>query len=131
MPQELYTKEVDSTSYDNLFAGMSVDIAKKSVTLQAAQGVITRGTVLGIITATGLAVPVDSTKADGSQSADCILADDTDTGAAGAVDNVVAVAYSAGQFNRKALIFGGADTAPTHETRLRELGIFLKDNISY
>lgn len=127
MPQELYTKQADSISYDNLFADMSIDVTEKSVTLKAGNGVLKRGTVLGIISASGLAVPVNSANTDGSQSADCILADDVDTTAA----DVVAVAYAAGSFNRKALIFGGTDTANPHETRLRELGIFLKDNIPY
>lgn len=76
-----------------------------------------------------LAVPADSTKYDGRQDADCILTDDVDTGSAGATDNVVATAYSSGLFNRKALFFGGTDVVANHEARLRELGIFLKDNI--
>ncbi|MBE3586562.1 MAG: head decoration protein [Thermoanaerobacter sp.] len=128
---DLYTKQADSVTYDNLIAGTSIPLEIKSVTLKAGQGVIKRGTVLGIITASGLAVPVNSANTDGSQSADCILTDDVDTGDAGATTNVVATAYSSGLFNRKALIFGGTDTAANHETRLRELGIFLKDNIPY
>lgn len=131
MATELYTQSVDSVSFDNLFADHIIDVLTKGVTLKAAQGVVKRGTVVGIITASNLAVAVDSTKADGSQLADCILSDDVDTGIAGATDNIVAVAYRTGHFNRKALIFGGTDTADKHETYLRELGIFLKDNIAY
>lgn len=116
---------------DNLIAGNDVPLLVKGVTLKAGQGVLKRGTVLGIITATGLAVPVDSTQTDGSQTAFGILADDIDTGDATATENVVAAAYVSGHFNRRALIFGGTDTADKHETRLRELGIFLSDNIPY
>lgn len=125
----LYTKSADAVTYDNLFVGdnNTVDIQVKSVKLPADQGVLKRGTVLGIITASGLAVKVDSTKSDGSQTADCILTDDIDTTGA----SLATTAYSAGTFNRKALIFGGTDTATLHETRLRELGIHLRDNISY
>ncbi|MFY0545461.1 head decoration protein [Brevibacillus sp. H7] len=123
----LYTQQADSVSYDNLFSMPSVDIQIKSVTLKSGQGVLKRGTVLGIITASGLAVKVDSGQTDGSQTSNCILTDDVDTTSG----NVVATAYSAGTFNRSALIFGGTDTAAIHETRLRELGIFLKDNIPY
>jgi len=123
----LYTKQADSVSYDNLFSMPSVDIQVKSVTLKSGQGILQRGTVLGIITASGLAVKVDSTQTDGSQTANCILTDDVDT----TDGNVVTTAYSSGTFNRSALVFGGADTAATHETRLRELGIYLKDNIPY
>ncbi|QQE75713.1 head decoration protein [Brevibacillus composti] len=112
---------------DNLIAGIDVPQQVKAVTLKSGQGVVARGTVLGIVTADGLAVKVNSANADGSQTADCILVNDVDTTAG----NVVAEAYISGQFNRKALIFGGSDTAAQHETTLRERGIFLSDNISY
>ncbi|EPR10599.1 head decoration protein, partial [Ruminiclostridium papyrosolvens] len=103
----------------------------KAVTLKAGQGVLARGTVVGIIAASGLAVPVDSTKADGSELADSILTDTIDTGASGATNNVVTTAYSSGSFNRDALVFGGKDTADKHENRLRTLGIYLKDVQAY
>jgi Bacteriophage lambda head decoration protein D len=123
----LYTKNFDNIDMDNLFAGSSVPVLTGAVTLKAGQGIVKRGTVLGIITATSLAVAVDSTKSDGSQVANCILTDDVDTTDA----DTVATVYVSGHFNRKALIFGGTDTAPKHEIKLRELGIFLKDNIAY
>ncbi|HOV79372.1 MAG TPA: head decoration protein [Bacillota bacterium] len=118
---------LDTFTPGELIAGNNVPILVKAVTLQANQGVVKRGTVLGIITASGLAVPVNSANSDGSQNADCILADDVDTTGG----NVVAETYRSGHFNRKALIFGGDDTAADHEDRLRELGIFLSDNIAY
>ncbi|WP_312908050.1 head decoration protein [Tissierella praeacuta] len=122
-----YEKEIGSVNYDNLFAGINVPVLTKSVTLKSGQGVLKRGTVLGIVTDTGLAVPVDSSNTDGSEKADCILTDNIDTGD----EDIVITAYSSGLFNRNALIFGGTDKAEKHETRLRELGIFLKDNIPY
>lgn len=79
-----------------------------------------------VIVGSGQYKIVNSANVDGSQDADCILADDVDT-----TESVVAVAYTSGHFNRKALVFGGSDTADTHEARLRELGIFLSDNVSY
>lgn len=116
---------------DNLIAGNQVLLLTKAVKLKAARGMVKRGTVLGIITAGGLAVAVDSSKADGSQTADCILAKDADTGAAGATEDVVAEAYRTGHFNCKALIFGGADDAGDHEATLRDHGMYLSDNIAY
>jgi hypothetical protein len=128
MADQLYTPQADSTTYDRLFGTMpGVDVQVKSVTVAADQGVLKRGTVLGIVTATGKAVVVNSANNDGSQTADCILTDDVDTTGG----DVVATAYSAGTFNRSALIFGGTDTADKHETRLRELGIYLTDTIPY
>jgi len=114
---------------DNLIVDGSVPILTKAVKLGAGQGALKRGTVLGKITTgttSGQYVVVNSTNTDGSGNADCILADDVDT-----ATSVVAVAYTSGHFNRKALVFGGSDTADTHEARLRELGIFLSDNVPY
>lgn len=118
---------VGSFTPDNLVSGIDVPVQVKAVTLKAGQGVLKRGTVLGVITTGGLAIAVNSGNTDGSQTADSILLQDVDTTA----ENVVAEAYISGQFNRQALIFGGSDTAAKHETKLRELGIFLKDNIAY
>lgn len=70
---------------------------------------------------------VNSVNVDGSQEADCILTDAVDATSA----DIVATAYAAGTFNKAALIFGGTDTAANHEARLRELGIFMTENISY
>lgn len=125
--QNLYEK-IGEILPDNLIAGQEFPILIKGVTLAKNQGVLKRGTVLGIVTATGLAKLVDSTKTDGTQNADCILADDIDTGSGAATTDFKATAYYTGLFNKNALIFGGDDAA-NHEARLRDLGIFLKDSI--
>jgi len=78
-----------------------------------------------VITASGKYKAVNSANTDGSEVADCILADDVDTTAG----DVTAVAYRTGHFNRKALVFGGSDTAEMHEQTLRTLGIFLSENV--
>lgn len=126
---DLYTKEFGTSPVDNLIGSQPVPLIPKSVTLKAAQGVLAKGTVLGVITASGLCVPVDSTAADGSKDADCILADAVDTGDVDATEDVVAVAYQSGSFRRSALIFGGTDDAADHELKLRERGIFLEDSV--
>jgi len=77
--------------------------------------------VVNVIAGSGKYKTVNSANVDGSEVADCILADDVDTTAGG----VTAVAYRTGHFNRKALLFGGSDTAEMHEQTLRTLGIFL------
>mgnify|MGYP000889349961 FL=1 len=82
---------------------------------------------ISVVAGDGQYKVVNSANVDGSQDADCILADDVNT----AEGSVVAVAYTSGHFNRKALIFGGKDTADMHEAKLRELGIFLSDNVPY
>jgi len=110
---------------DNLFAGHEIPVLVKGVTLEAGQGELKRGTVLGKVTASGKYKVVNSANEDGSEVADCILADDTDT----TDGDVTAVAYRTGHFNRKALVFGGSDTADTHEQTLRMLGILLSENV--
>jgi len=78
-----------------------------------------------VIEGSGKYKVVNSANVDGSQIADCILADDADT----AGGDVTAVAYKTGHFNRDALVFGGSDTAEMHEHTLRSLGIFLSENV--
>lgn len=127
----LWNDNYASTTPDNLFYDTKHPADVKAVTLKAGQGVLKRGTVVAVVTASKLAVPVDSTKTDGNELADSILTDTVDTGAAGASANVVTTAYRSGSFNRDALIFGGTDTADKHETRLRTLGIYLKEDQAY
>jgi len=110
---------------DNLFAGHEIPVLVKGVTLEAGQGELKRGTVLGKVAATGKYKAVNSANENGSEVADCILADDVDT----TTGDVTAVAYKTGHFNRKALVFGGDDTADTHEQTLRMLGILLSENV--
>lgn len=88
------------------------------------------------ITAIAAGAIVDATQcyieinkaAAGANEADCILTDDVDTGT---LADVVAEAYTSGLFNREALTFAANNTAADHEYKLRELGIYLKDNIAY
>ncbi|MBG9548394.1 head decoration protein [Cytobacillus firmus] len=124
----LVNKNIGESSVDNLFNDVTVPLLTKSVKLQAGQGVLLRGTVLGVITASGLAVTVNSANTDGSEKADCILTDDVDTGT---TDPVVATAYSSGLFNANALIVGGTDTVDKHKKELRTLGIFIKESLTY
>lgn len=123
----LYEK-VGEVSYDNLFAGTSIPVEVRSVKLAANQGILVRGTVLAIETATGAAKIADSTKTGGIEKADCVLTDTIDTGT---TEPIVSTAYSSGLFNRNALIVADADTVEKHEEILRMKGIYLKDNLSY
>lgn len=123
---ELYNIEGTFTP-DNLIAGNEADTSIKAVTILAGQGVLNRGSVIGIITASGKGKLVAKASVDGSQAAKFILADTVDTTAA----DVVAQCYQSGQFNRDALTFAADNTAADHEDNLRLYGILLKDNIAY
>lgn len=83
--------------------------------------------IITVSAATEKAKTVNTSNVDGSQDADCILADSITVGD----EDVVVEAYRMGLFNRQALTFGGTDTAANHESTLRSKGIILKDNISY
>lgn len=117
--------DVGEQKFDELIFDDKIPFVTKSVVLKQGQGVLVRGAVLGIESATGEAVLVDSAATDGSQEADCILADTIDT----TEDSVTYVAYASGRFNRKALVVGGSDDVEMHEGRLRGLGIYLKDKM--
>lgn len=119
MPQQLVTS--NSMEYDNLVIGGVMPVVTDTVTLKAGAA-YERGTVLGIITDSKLAVPVDSESEDGSEEAYAILIDDTDA----TDEDTVAAVYLTGEFNAAALKFGGSDTVATHKNTLRTLGIFAK-----
>ncbi|QGQ95858.1 head decoration protein [Paenibacillus psychroresistens] len=110
-----------SLEQDNLIAGGIMPIVTDIVTLKSGAAYL-RGSVLAVITATSLAVKVDSTKSDGSQVAYAILAEDTDATSV----NTPAVVYMTGEFNAAKLIFGGTDTITIHKKALRALSLFAK-----
>jgi hypothetical protein len=120
--------------YDGLIASEQVPTVMVGVTLAAAQGVLQRGTLLGIVTATGLAVLCDSTKSDGSQNPQCILYATNDTGTTGSTTDapttVPAVAYASGIFNPAAIITVVGQSIFNFTTALRQLGIFLHGTIT-
>jgi hypothetical protein len=109
-----------STTYDQLIVG-TFPVVMDKVTLKVG-AVYARGSVLGLITADGKAVLVDSSRSDGSQTAYAVLAETVDATAA----DKVAPVYLTGEFNQDALVFGGADTAATHKATLRNINIYLK-----
>lgn len=121
MTESLYG-EVGAMEYDNLIAGNNVPIVLKGVTVAADQGVLKKGSVLGIVTATGKGLLCMAASEDGSKEAKYVLADDVD-----ATEEVVVQCYQSGELNRGALIFDSTDTAEMHEDELRKNGIFLKD----
>jgi hypothetical protein len=127
MPEQLYS-QIGEFKFDNLISSHRFPILTKGVTLAKTQGVLKRGTVLGVITASGLAKAVDKSKADGSQTAAFILTDDVDTNQA---TDVKATGYISGVFNGKALFFGGTDTLADHKANLENRKFIISDTISY
>jgi len=93
----------------------STDLQAKlpgGVLLASGHGVVAKGTVLGKVTATGKFIPYLSTNTDGSQTAVCILDNDTDT----TNSDAGASAWFSGVFNSAALtgLDAGAKTSLSH-----------------
>lgn len=122
----------ESQPYDELLAGGVSPVVAIPIIVKAGSGMITRGTVLGVLeqvkepdlyAGTPITAPVDSTKTDGREEPYAILADpEVDA----TTKDVRAVAYTSGEFNRHALKFGGTDKVAQHETAMRKIGLITK-----
>lgn len=106
---------------DQLIAGQFQPVTQP-VTIASGAGVLTRGTVLGRITASGKYIKSASAAGDGSQTPVAVLADDVDATSADAAAGV----YMTGEFNSNALTLGAGWTVATVTNALRAFGIFVK-----
>lgn len=109
---------------DRLHAG-DFPIRTRKVTLALGQN-LTRGALLGQVTAGGAYVLSASAAADGSQAPKAILAEDVDATAAAKE----AVVYLAGDFNANAITYGTGHTAASVIDGLRDLNIYLYTPVS-
>jgi hypothetical protein len=117
------TPGVNAQAYipDQLIAG-DLKRVTDSVTI-VSSAALTRGAVLGIVTASGKYKLAASAAGDGSQTPVAILAQDTD---ASGGDVVGAPIYLMGEFNANALSLGVGTTLAAAKTALRAVGIFIK-----
>ena len=105
---------------DALLAGNAHLLVARKVTVLTGQ-VLSRGAVLGTITASGKTILSLAAAADGSQTPDLILAEDVD-----ATDSdVTALAYERGDFNALAVTLGTGHTVASIREGLRAKGIAL------
>ena len=109
-----------TNNMDNLISG-NYPVETIAGTLITGQN-LTRGSVLGKITASGKLTLCDSTAVDGSEAPYGILMGSVDATAA----DMDCVVYLTGSFNETQLVFGGTDTIATHRDALRVLGIFAR-----
>lgn len=109
---------------DNLLAG-GYPAVDDIVTVVSGQN-LTRGAVLGKITASGKYTLCDSAASDGSEAPQVVLAEACDASGGDAQ----AVVYLSGAFAEGAVIFGGTDDSDTHRAALRDLNIYLKKTVS-
>lgn len=104
---------------DDLIAG-DHPLRSHGVTIASGQ-VLTRGALLGKITATGEFVLSTSAATDGSQTPIAILGEDVD--ATGGAQS--SFAYIAGDFNENAITFGAGHTAASVRDALAARSIYL------
>lgn len=115
---------METMNYDNLLAS-DYPAVTDIKTIASGQN-LAKGTVLGKITAGGKYAIVDNSKVDGTEVADCILAEDCDASGG----DKQAVVFLSGAFNENALTFGGDDTADDHRATLRDKNIYLKKSVT-
>ncbi|MFT8785453.1 head decoration protein [Gluconobacter oxydans] len=111
---------------DQLIAGVYPRVTD-NVTLASGNGIVARGTALGLVTATGKYIPSASAATDGSQTPVAILADTYDTTSG---DVVGAGVYLTGEFNENAVTMGAGWTATTLKSAFRPNNIYLKSAVS-
>lgn len=114
----------DGVTYDELFGGTAVAAMTANVTIAALSAAASykRGTLLGVVTASGKYAIVDSAATTGEKVASVVLAKDIAVG----TDDVVATVYTRGIFNREKLVVKAeSDSASAHEQELRKVGIYL------
>lgn len=109
----------ESLAAENFFAGDHPRVQIVVTIVSGQTAVLTKGTVLGKITASGKYTPYTSGASDGSNSAKLILAESVDATTADAS----AICFAHGEFNEAALT--GISAAAI--AQLREVGIYVKE----
>ena len=128
---------------DSLIAGNEFPIMKEGIGLKAGQGVLKRGSLImkcadgaGYIAGTVVTVTTGEGENAKTENAEMnvfgILTDDTDTGTKTSADNIPAVCYQTGEYNRAAVIVTGEGAkVETYENDMRKAGIFLRNIQKY
>ena len=116
----------ETTSYDNLIAGV-FPIVTETGTVASGEGKLKKGTILGVVTASGKYAAADSTdtgeSATGTATPKAILLQDVDATSADVAG--VLVAFT-GEFNSAKLIAKTGSTVAGFKDGLRAVSIFVK-----
>lgn len=109
-------------AYDNLIGGEAHRLVRKGTLISGEN--LTRGALLGRITASGKLNLSLSAAVDGSQTPFAVLTEDCDASGG----DKECLYYAAGEFNELAMTFGTGHTADSVRDALRDLGIHLVKN---
>jgi len=115
----VYAQDLQTYTPDELIAGGEPVTQTVVITTSAA---LTRGAVLGIVTASGNYLLSASAASDGSENPRAILAEDVDASAA----DQRATVYVTGEFHKHALNFGAGHDADSVRDDLASYGMYLK-----
>lgn len=128
---------------DSLIAGNEFPILREGIGLKAGQGVLKRGSLImkcadGTGYIAGTVVTVTSGEGEDAKTENVemsvfgILTDEYDTGTDVSADNLPAVCYQTGEFNRAAVIISGEDAdVGTYENDMKKAGIYLRNVQKY
>lgn len=127
---------------DSLIAGNEFPILKEGIGLKAGQGILKRGSLIvkgsdkaGYIAGTVVKVKTgegeSATETDMKMTIFGILTDDTNTGSDETADNIPAVCYQTGLFNRAAVIVAKDATIDEYTDEMRALSMFLRNVQKY
>lgn len=128
---------------DSLIAGNEFPIMKEGIGLKAGQGILKRGSLImkcadgaGYIAGTVVTVETGEGESKKTETLEMsvfgILTDDCDTGTNTSADNIPAVCYQTGEYNRAAVIVSGEGaTAETYENDMKKVGIYLRNVQKY
>lgn len=131
-------KQIGEFKPDSLIAGNSFPILKEGIGLKAGQGVLKRGTLIARGSdkagyAAGTVVTVEEGDGESKKTYDLemtlfgILTDDVDTGTDKTADNIPAVTYQSGEFNREAITVAGENAdIGSYEEALKGINIYLR-----
>lgn len=116
-----------STSYtpDQIVAGEFDDLIAEKITVLSGQN-LTRGTVIGKVTASGKYKVSLAADTIGSETPDLILAEDCDASGG----DKSAIAYSRGDFNAQKLTIGTGHTIASIKEGLRVKNIILINSVA-
>ncbi|EML9904652.1 head decoration protein [Morganella morganii] len=108
---------------DQLISGPLQVVTDTGIIAKA--GILKRGTILGMVTASGEYVISKKDATDGSEIPCAILVDDVDT----TTDAVSGGLYLMGEFNQNRIIFDGTWTTAGLKAAMRPFSIFLRDSV--
>ncbi len=121
-------KQIGEFTPDSLIVSDDFPSLKVGIGLKAGQGVLKRGSL--IVRAEKAGYIAGTADIEGKIFG--ILTDDTDTGSDAAADNIPAVCYQTGAFNRSAVIVAGEGASvDSYEDDMRAVSLFLRDVQKY